>query len=292
MNFQLKGFTLSTGDIWAYQKQRKADGKLNECSLIRHFGERCIVRSMSEQSSVGVLLLRRSEGSHELKMWFHCGMAEMVLCHGELQLQFHIVFILTWQQLSTCYTRFTSAKFFCSFIYVPPLHRPASLKNIYFLDFFCHYFSVSPRQLCFNFLWLKKPFSTSTYSTRLEGTRLGFGGFHYIWMSPNVPGVITPMLLKVLWCHLHATHTTLQWRTSTRWYTCCSVYSFSSNLGTAVLLGFFFFCVAIFKNGGFCDVVALMTHGVKSVTRQCVEACLLIPSNGKPYTLSRAKLSR
>lgn len=173
MNFQLKGFTLSTGDIWAYQKQRKADGKLNECSLIRHFGERCIVRSMSEQSSVGVLLLRRSEGSHELKMWFHCGMAEMVLCHGELQLQFHIVFILTWQQLSTCYTRFTSAKFFCSFIYAPPLHRPASLKNIYFLDFFCHYFSVSPRQLCFNFLWLKKPFSTSTYSTRLEGTRLG-----------------------------------------------------------------------------------------------------------------------
>lgn len=55
---------------------------------------------------------------------------------------------------------------------------------------------------------------------------------------------------------------------------------------------FFFFCVAIFKNGGFCDIVALMTHGVKSVTGQCVEACLLIPSNGKPYTLSRAKASR
>lgn len=43
-----------------------------------------------------------------------------------------------------------------------------------------------------------------------------------------------------------------------------------------------FFCVAIFRNGGFCDVVALMIHGVKPVTGQCVEACLLIPSNGKP----------
>lgn len=64
-------------------------------------------------------------------------------------------------------------------------------------------------------------------------------------------------------------------------------------LGDRGVVGFFFFfCVAIFKNGGFCDVVALMTHGVKSVTRQCVEACLLIPSNGKPYTLSRAKPSR
>lgn len=153
--------------------------KLNECSLIRHFGERCIVCSMSEQSSVGVLLLRRSEGSHELKMWFHCGMAEKVLCHGELQLQFHIVFILTWQQLSTCYTRFTSAKFFCSFIYAPPLHPPAS--TFISSPFFCHYFSVSSRQLCFNFLWLKKPFSTSTYSTRLEGT----------WLSSVLVAILT-----------------------------------------------------------------------------------------------------
>lgn len=62
-------------------------------------------------------------------------------------------------------------------------------------------------------------------------------------------------------------------------------------LGDRGVVGFFF-CVAIFKNGGFCDIVALMTHGVNSVTGQCVEACLLIPSNGKLYTLSRAKPSR
>lgn len=82
---------------------------MNECSLtvgIRPCGEWCIVGllcSMSEQCNMRVLLLKRSEGSHELKMWFHCGIAESVLYHSELQLLFHIEFIIIWQQ-SICYT--------------------------------------------------------------------------------------------------------------------------------------------------------------------------------------------
>lgn len=169
------------------------------------------------------------------------------------------------------------------------LHLSTALhhwKTFISSPFFCHYFSVSSRQLCFNFLWLKKPFSTSTYSTRLEGTWLSsvlvafltykyhlmcLGSLHqYCWKScdaicmrhtqPNNGGRWRDGIAAA-WC--------TAFRQTWGSWCCCWVF-----------LGFF--CVAIFKNGRFRDVVALMTHGVNKVTGQCVEACLLIPSNGKP----------
>lgn len=107
---------------------------------------------------------------------------------------------------------------------------------------------------------LKSPFPL--LPTQLDSKGLYLARFWWLSITHECHlmclGSLQPMVLKVLGCHLYATHTTQQWRTLTRWYTCCSVYSFSSNLGTTVLC---FLCVAIFKNGGFRKVVPLMTHG-------------------------------
>lgn len=49
---------------------------------------------IGEWCNVGVLLPERSEGSHELKMWFLCHKCDILLYHSELQLLFHISYYM------------------------------------------------------------------------------------------------------------------------------------------------------------------------------------------------------